>query len=312
MSVAPTARDERHKWRATFVFPASGRLGNQLFQYSAMRSFMTDEQRLILVDFDDLAATFTGIDAELRSTRSTRDRWRLRAVHRARHLIGSPLGLVVQDPSTHLPAWSEPGSVATVRGYYQRDHDGHDRHIGALAFRPEVTAAADRFLRERLGATANDPLAFVHVRRGDYLTHAVGHKPSGLGWVDGGTPVVLPAVWYRERMDELRDTLAGVQFVLVGDDPTWANKELAGHDTVTSDLDAAADLALLARCDAGILSASSFAWWGAWFARQHSDGSFLAPLHWLGHAVGEWWPEHVRTRTYNYRAVAQPLGTGRA
>ena len=268
-----------------------------------MRSFMTDEQRLILVDFDDLAATFTGIDAEMRSMGSTRDRWRLRAIHRARHLVGSPLGLIVQDPSTHLPVWSTPGSVATVRGYYQRDHDGHDRHIGAPDFRPEVRAAADRFLRERLGATANDPLAFVHVRRGDYLTHSVGLKPNGLGWVDGGTPVALPAAWYRERMEELRDTLPGVRFILVGDDPTWANQELVGIDTVTSDLDAPADLALLARCDAGILSASSFAWWGAWFAQRKGDGPFLAPLHWLGHAVDAWWPEHVETRTLAYRPV---------
>lgn len=300
MGGASSARDERLTQRATLVFPASGRLGNQLFQYSAMRSFMTDEQRLILVDFDDLAGTFTGIDAELRSTRSPRDRWRLRAVHRARHLVRSPLGLVAQDPGTHLPVWKEAGSVATVRGYYQRDHEGHEQHVGALALRPEVSAAADDFLATNLRGPAGAPLAFVHVRRGDYLTHFVGRKASGLGWVEAGTPVALPADWYRERMDELRDTLPGVRFVLVGDDPAWAGQELAAHDTVSSSLDAAADLALLARCDAGVLSASSFAWWGAWFAHRNSDGPFLAPLHWLGHAIGEWWPEVVQTAFHRY------------
>ena len=167
-----------------------------------------------------------------------------------------------------------------------------------------MTAAAERFLRERLRGTSTAPLAFVHVRRGDYLTHSVGRKPSGLGWVDGGTPVALPATWYRERMEELRDTLPGVRFLIVGDDPVWAVRELAGRDTVTSDLDAPADLALLARCDAGILSASSFAWWGAWFARRQSDGPFLAPLHWLGHAVGEWWPENIATGSLAYRPVS--------
>jgi hypothetical protein len=289
--------------RATLVFPASGRLGNQLFQYSAARTFMTAEQRLMLVDFDDLAATFTGIDAELRSTRVARDRMRLRVVHRARHLIGSPLGLIVQDPATHLPMWSVPGSVATVRGYFQRDHAGHAEHVDALRFRPEVTAAVDAFLGDRLPGRAGAPLAFVHVRRGDYLTHAVGRKPTGLGWVEDGTPVALPAAWYRERMAELRDRLPGVRFVLAGDDPVWASQELSGPDTVTSDLTAPSDLALLGRCDAGVLSASSFAWWGAWFARRHSDGPFLAPLHWLGHAVGEWWPQHVASD----HLVSRPL-----
>jgi hypothetical protein len=310
MTADHAAGDATHaagsRWipRATLVFPASGRLGNQLFQYSAARAFMTRGQRLLLVDFDDLAATFTGIDAELCSTRVARDRMRLRVVHRARHLVGSPLGLIVQDPATHLPTWAVPGSVATVRGYFQRDHAGHAERVGLLRFRPEVSGAADAFLRDRLPGRAGAPLAFVHVRRGDYLTHAVGRKPTGLGWVDGGTPVALPAAWYRERMAELRDLLPGVRFVLVGDDPAWADRELVGPDTVTSDLNASADLALLARCDAGILSASSFAWWGTWFAHRRGGGPFLAPLHWLGHAVGEWWPGRITTDTFTYTPVS--------
>jgi len=296
--------DERRTRRATLVFPASGRLGNQLFQYSALRSFTTAEQRLVLVDFDDLASTFAGIDAELRSTASARDRMHLRFFHRARHLVASPLGLITQDPATHLPRWTVRGSVATVRGYYQRDHEGHAEHVGALRFRPEVAAAADAFLAARLPGRAGAPLAFVHVRRGDYVMFSVGRRPSGrLGWVDGGPPVALPAAWYRERMIELRELLPGVRFVLVSDDPRWAEEQLGAADTVTSDLDAASDLALLAHCDAGVLSASSFAWWGAWFAQRRSDGPFLAPLHWLGHAAGEWWPEHIEGGALSWRPV---------
>jgi hypothetical protein len=306
------ARAERLMRRATLVFPASGRLGNQLFQYSALRTFRSNDQRLLLVDFDDLAATFAGIDAELRSTVSSRHRARLRVVHRARHLVGSPLGRVVQDPATHLPVWTVAGRVATVRGYFQRDHPGHATNVGTLQFRTEVAAAADAFLLDRLPRRSGVPLAFVHVRRGDYLTHAVGRKPSGLGWVENGPPVALPASWYRERMDELRDLLPGVRLLLVGDDAVWAAETLGGPDTLVSHLPAPADLALLARCDAGVLSASSFAWWGAWFAGQHGGGPFLAPLHWLGHAIGEWWPVHVETPALTYRPVAQPLGAGRA
>jgi hypothetical protein len=163
---------------------------------------------------------------------------RLRIVHRARHLVGSPLGLIVQDPATHLPTWSVPGSVATVRGYFQRDHAGHAEHVGALHFRREVIAAAEEFLSRKLPGRAGAPVAFVHVRRGDYLRHAVGRKPNGLGWVDEGPPVALPAAWYRERMAELRDLLPGVRFVLAGDDPAWAERELRATDTITSDLDA--------------------------------------------------------------------------
>lgn len=170
-----------------------------------------------------------------------------------------------------------------------------------------MSAAADAFLRERL-AVAGGPVAFVHVCRGDYLNHAVGRRLDRngreiLGWVQDGPPVALPAAWYRERMDEVRDAMPGVQFIIAGDDLAWAGAELAAPDTVLSELTASEDLALLARCDAGVLSASSFAWWGARFARQHSDGPFLAPLHWLGHAVGEWWPERIESAFLTYRPV---------
>ena len=290
--------------RATLVFPASGRLGNQLFQYSAVRSFMTDRQRLVLVDFDDLDAVFNGMRAELRSSSRMRDRIRLSVVHRARHLIGSPLGRVAADGTEQLPVWVEAGSVATVRGYFQRDHPGHDQHVGALRFRPEIAAAADAFLAQQVPDRSGGPVAFVHVRRGDYLTASVGMKGDGLSWVEGGPTVALPADWYRAQMDELRGRLPGVRFLLIGDDPVWAVEQLAGPDTVVSDQPPGVDLALLARCDAGILSASSFAWWGAWFARRDQGGGpFLAPLYWLGHSAGGWWPARTETAWMEYRAV---------
>jgi hypothetical protein len=298
-----SAREQRWLRGAMLVFPSSGRLGNQLFQYSAARSIMTARQRLILVDFEDLDAAFTGVQAEFRSTRRAVDRARLALVHRARHLVGSPIGRIIADRDQQVPVWVEVGSVATVRGYFQRDLDGHEKHVGALRLRPEVTAAADAFLAQHLPDRSRRPVAFVHVRRGDYRTASVGPKGDGLSWVPGGPPVALPADWYRAQMTELRERLPGVRFMLVGDDPAWMSEQLADADTVVSGQPPAVDLALLGRCDAGVVSASSFAWWGAWFAQRQSAGPFLAPLHWLGHAVGAWWPVRIESPRFEYRPV---------
>jgi hypothetical protein len=42
-------------------------------------------------------------------------------------------------------------------------------------------------------------------------------------------------------------------------------------------------MSIMSFCCAGILSASSFAWWGAFFAKTHDkDNSyFIAPNYWL-------------------------------
>jgi hypothetical protein len=308
--VAWSPREQRWMHRATLVFPASGRLGNQLFQYSAVRSFMTERQRLVLVDFDDLDAVFTGVRAGRRSSTSASDRARLSFRYRSRRLFGSPIGLISADRAEQVPEWVEAGSVATVRGFFQRDGIGHAQHVGALKFRPEIVGAADTFLQQHLPARSRGPVAFVHVRRGDYLRASVGPKGDGLGWVPSGPSVALSADWYRARMAEMRVRLPGVRFLLVGDDPGWARGHLSGADTVVSDQRPGVDLALLGRCDAGILSASSFAWWGAWFAKRNGGGPFLAPLYWLGHAAGDWWPVRSEVSWMEYRASIRDSGLG--
>jgi hypothetical protein len=53
------------------------------------------------------------------------------------------------------------------------------------------------------------------------------------------------------------------------------------------------DLALMKQCSMGILSASSFAWWGAWFSFQNEKNYniYIAPKYWGGHRTRHWYPE---------------------
>ncbi len=54
------------------------------------------------------------------------------------------------------------------------------------------------------------------------------------------------------------------------------------------------DLALLATCQAGILSDSSFAFWGAHFAHASGlQGPFIAPEFSIGHRTQHWYPPFI-------------------
>lgn len=289
----------------TVVFHQSGRLGNQVFQYAALRAAIGQRgPRLLLVDFDDLAATFDDVDARFLSTRRPRDRAELVLWYRMRHLRGGALGKVRPDGATGVPRVVVPGPIVDAGGYYQSEHAPAMSVARRLTFRASVAAAAADAMTTWFGAPRSGPVAFIAVRRGDYLRAWVGVRPSGvLGWVDEGLPVALDLDWYERGMTELRDLLPGVRFLVVTDDPAWSREHLAAPDVIVSGLSGPVDLALMAQADAGVLSASSLAWWGARFAADRAAGPFLAPENWLGHRVGAWWPADIAASHLTFRST---------
>ena len=274
-------RDRRH----LVIVPAGGRLGNQVFQWAALRGHLPAGDRLWLVDFDEFARTFDGHGARTLSTSRSSDRSRLAMVHRLAGVPGVGAGELRQSSETHLPTWTRDGRVVYSRGFYQA---GAQRTLEAardLQFRPSVANRAAAVLA-RVGP---GPVAFVHLRRGDYLT-----------WPSPDEPAALPDSWYVAGLRRIAAEVPGVRFVVVSDDPDHAEGVLvpaAGlpSDTVVSREDSAVDLAIMAGCAAGVLSASTLSWWGGAFASLRSgSGPFLAPARWLGfrgsviypHAIG--------------------------
>ena len=61
------------------------------------------------------------------------------------------------------------------------------------------------------------------------------------------------------------------------------------------------DFVLMTQCKGGILSASSFSWWGAYLAKQKYSGTFfLAPKYWAGHRQKRWYPESMKSSFLDY------------
>ena len=134
--------------------------------------------------------------------------------------------------------------------------------------------------------------AFVHVRAGDYRT-----------WPAAVAPAILSVDWYRARMAEIREARPGVTFVAIGDEPAYTDEVIAGlDDAVALHESEGVEFAAMTLCPAGILSASSFAFWGAYFAqRAYGEGTYLAPQYWAGHASGNWYPPAMRSEFLTYR-----------
>jgi hypothetical protein len=96
---------------------------------------------------------------------------------------------------------------------------------------------------------------FLHIRRVRYPDH-------------------LDAAYYQRAVDEALRQCVYPKFVILGDDPEWAIRNVDFHgaacEVIThNDSDEMADLWLMTQCRHAIVANSSFSWWGAWLGDRH-------------------------------------------
>ena len=270
----------------------AGGLGNQMFQYVGLRSVTRPRENIVLFGFDSLFATFDGIQARrvsienspLRHLASLNyesvNRWT--AMLPGLSTMGESAFGEPDRPSTRnsicAPAWFQNGSWACT-------------HVPSEVTIKSVHRAAARSELTRRSFTP-ESTAFVHARGGDYRT-----------WPSRESAAMLPASWYAEQVAEMRAREPDLEFVVVGDDPKLGSEiaDVIGGDHIQTGSESI-DLAILASCQAGILSAGTFAFWGAHFAHASgSQGPFIAPEFWIGHRTQQWYPPFIEADFLDYR-----------
>lgn len=279
------------------VMIVEGRLGNQVFQYLALRASAQPRELVVMLGCEDLATTFDGVRARvlpidigpLRHLRSVNRgrfaRW-ARSLHLGGLLTESDDALPVRD-SLH-------GLVMTDRAWFQTSALLDDPAIGHLRIKDRWKRAASQ-VWERRGL---DPLTtiVVHARGGDYRS-----------WPSPESPALLPPAWFARQVGRMRASRRIDNVLVVGDDHDYCidvHREIPGsvmhHDpgpTSTS-----SDLALLAQCPQLVISPSTFGFWGAWFSRQdHPQARVIAPLHWAGHRKRDWYPRNIKASFIEYQ-----------
>ena len=279
------------------IFFENGRLGNQIFQYCAIKKFHK-KGSIFLIGMHSLQTMFTGIEVVKN----------LRFIEKLFFHFGKgPLDLLAKK----LHVISLLTEEVTIEGSKLKVHNGFfknfiycsqsffqsenmidDSIAKKIELKPELlNKAANFFLKLPCEKTT---IFFVHVRRGDYLS-----------WPSISAPAVLPLTWYQEQMKWVRLKYTNPFFIIVSDDGSYAD-EMFSHcqDVIVSHEKEEVDFAIMSQCDGGILSASSFAWWGAYFARRSNNNAFfIAPMYWIGHCKNIWHPTGIETTWLTYAEV---------
>jgi hypothetical protein len=132
-------------------------------------------------------------------------------------------------------------------------------------------------MRDKYKITELYNTAFLHVRRGDYLT-----TPHGLHWLQD-------EAYYTAALKRFPDTL---RWLVVSDDPAWCRAQpwLSRYEIV-DEPDEIAGLALQSLCRGGaIIANSTYSWWGAMLGSHTAGARVVYPSKWFKNDIVELFP----------------------
>ena len=258
----------------------NGRLGNQMFQYAALRAIAAAKgydwcippYGTPRVDNYSLANCFQ-MDSVTANNQYLLDRGHAPVVvEKHFHFDKELLELCPNDVSIHGFFQTEK-YFAHIKEDIRKDFTFHD----------DLTVPVKGFLDE-----LKDPI-FLHVRRGDPdLVDARGFKWSYTQCSEQHPPQSLE--YYEKALTLFPEDQ---EVVVVSDSPEWVmEQELFKPDRFyvstpeekypDGSYTPYVDLCIMANCKGGIIANSTLSWWGAWL--QNGAGKIVAPKTWFGPA----------------------------
>jgi hypothetical protein len=267
---------------------SAGRLGNQLFVYAALKKLNTQRETLVLVGFDDLVQNFPEVLADSRHVPLPQKHWwRWGLSEKILKSLGflRLVSIITLDSAERRLVTSQGiFSLTLFNGGWCQDEALIDPDIIHTLIQAGNSHAlrGEKAEEGALAVSGSAPVFFIHIRRGDYLT-----------WPSPEFPAALPESWYQEAMDKIRGMHPGARFLVFSDDDDYA-KQFARDSRNAGMIEATPlqTLTLMSHCTGGVLSASSFSWWGAQLASRQSQGPFIAPLHWITWGEQRWDDSH--------------------
>lgn len=178
-------------------------------------------------------------------------------------VIPNPTLVIKEENCNLLTVIPKISEHAVLDGYFQSEKY-FDPSIISQYF--QLPLKDQRYITSlySLYKSVNFKTIFIHVRRGDYLQHQYFH-------------IILEIEWYKRALkhfDIEKDT-----FFIFSEDKKWCEEHFSflNHKKIFDEKDYI-EMYLMAECDGGILSASTFSFWGAYLSKGNL---FICPDIWF-------------------------------
>jgi hypothetical protein len=286
------------------IFFQSGQLGNQIFQYLAMKKF-DDKEKIIFVGADALANIFS-TDITNISSPKIQDSYLYKFLFRlmvrflpsillflsdSLHLITSVEELRGENGSKFITKYGLIKKIVFFKkSYYQCEDISHINAAQNLRIHSYLIKEAKNKILQI--DTDHNKLYFIHIRRGDFI-----HWPSI------NSPAVVPLIWFTNQMNVILAINPDAKFLIFSDDKPYVEEFF--HQNSACFLVSEAEeieFTMMSMClGGGILSPSTFAWWAAFIGqRDSSNARYIAPKYWIGHRSRQWYPPGIETDWMQY------------
>ena len=258
------------------IFISNGRLGNQLFQYAFLNSITDENEYIICSGMDEFKANFEIKNRKYKNIKVNRylrffiNRclpFFFELLSRLRLVSSVEQIRVNGTPSCDVSIVKGILPIKFIKaGFFQSDSFFNDERIDFEL--KSIHKKKANFIFDSLPIATTK--IFVHVRRGDYLF------ANYLG-VRG---INLPKEYYFNSIEQLDDKVDNPYYIFLSDDPEYIDCCFQHmKNKYISEENMAVDLALMALCEYGITSNSSFSWWGAYLMGTRQ---VIFPKYWYG------------------------------
>jgi hypothetical protein len=279
-------------------FGHGGRLGNQLFQISFIESIRRGKELVLTTQMIDVHRFLAGLRRYVNYENYFVINFIDKLLHPLMYNLLVKTGMINGYIETDAGYREYKGLFPLIycRGYFQSSRYFVGAQIARTQPRKKHLSAARDSIAMAEGRT---PL-FVHVRHGDY----------GVPGILGPSSPLLPPAFYHQGVQELLTLVPSPHIYFLGDDPEWCEKEFSGlsHKTISRG-SMYEDLALMALCDGGVISNSTFAWWGAYLCKKRAP--IIGPKYWLGWRNKEWHPQWIGYEGFRFIEVPDDGRSGR-
>jgi len=261
------------------LYLSDGRLGNQIFQYAFLNTIAKDDEQIVSIAMEKLSNTFDINNKNFKQITSNRYlNFILRKFIKPYVLNAlvklKLIGYIKQDKNemlATLPSFKHVKGlfpIIFVESNYFQSECFFDKKAVDIKIKETFILEAKSILKS---VSTNRTKVFVHVRRGDYLFE----KYLGERGID------LPKRYFLDAIEIMKQKIDDPYFIFLSDDPSYCECCFSDiRNKYISENSMGIDLAMMTLCEYGIVSNSSFSWWGAYLMKNKKEVIF--PKYWYG------------------------------